>query len=225
MLIRNAPFILRKWNPSSKLSKEELTFVPVWIKFHGVLVSAFIVDSLGHMDYARVLVDIRAGRALKDTMVISVPNPTSNGVTMHTIKLEYEWKPPRCGTCLVFGHDDAQCPKRVIADLRNLRKQGGTSNDGFQTVQRNGVRDPLVSKHGSRGDISIPKQHVPKSVYQKKTTSTPVSNSFSALGEDNGKPIDDLVDATTGKISLRDLKESGDDANVDDDTTTSSKSL
>ncbi|GJY28267.1 hypothetical protein Tco_0404034 [Tanacetum coccineum] len=28
-----------------------------------------------------------------------------------------------------------------------------------------------------------------------------------------------------GKISLRDLKESGDDANVDDDTTTSSKSL
>ncbi|GJS27969.1 T-complex protein 1 subunit beta [Tanacetum coccineum] len=82
----------RKWNPSSKLSKEELTFVPVWIKFHGVLRSAFTIDGLsaiairlgspvidlctvttcvqswGRMDYVRALVDIRADRALKDTM-------------------------------------------------------------------------------------------------------------------------------------------------------------
>ncbi|GJZ70327.1 hypothetical protein Tco_0633877 [Tanacetum coccineum] len=75
------------------------------------------------MDYARALVDIRVGRALKDTMMISVPSP-------------------------VFCHDDTQCPKRVIANLRNLRKHGGMSNDGFQIVQRNDDRDHLVSKIG-----------------------------------------------------------------------------
>ncbi|GJS15198.1 hypothetical protein Tco_0409670 [Tanacetum coccineum] len=76
---------------------------------------------LGRMDYARALVDIRVGRALKDTMMILVPFP-------------------------VFCYDDTQCPKRVIADLRNLRKQGGMSNDGFQIIQRNDDRGHLVSK-------------------------------------------------------------------------------
>nr|GEY03158.1 hypothetical protein [Tanacetum cinerariifolium] len=164
-------------------------------------------------------------------------------------------KTPRCGTCLVFGHDDAQCPKRIIVELRNLGKQGQTSNDDVQTVQRKGVRDPLVSKHDTRGDISIPKQHVPKSVYQKKTTSTPVSNSFSALDLVDGKrkkvrapprktdiwlgrktgyssnsgftspnPFDVLM-KEDGKITLSDFQESGDGADVDDDTTTSSKSF
>ncbi|GJX89108.1 ARID DNA-binding domain-containing protein [Tanacetum coccineum] len=88
----NGPEDIWKWNPSSKLSKEELTFVPVWIKFHGVLGSTFTTDGLsaiaihlgtpvidlctvttcvqswGRVDYARALVDIRADRALKDTM-------------------------------------------------------------------------------------------------------------------------------------------------------------
>nr|GEX55436.1 hypothetical protein [Tanacetum cinerariifolium] len=81
------------------------------------------MQSWRRMDYARSLVDIRAGRAFKNTMVILVPNLVGNGVMMHTINREYEWNP---------------------------RDVGGTSNDGFQTIQRKGVRDPLVSKHGTR---------------------------------------------------------------------------
>ncbi|GKB07676.1 hypothetical protein Tco_0835960 [Tanacetum coccineum] len=46
----------------------------------------------GRMDYAHALVDIRVDQALKDTMVISVPNLVGNG-----------------------------CPKRVMADLMKLR--------------------------------------------------------------------------------------------------------
>ncbi|GJT05975.1 reverse transcriptase domain-containing protein [Tanacetum coccineum] len=133
----------------------------------------------GHDDIQcpkRVMADLRkqggmVDRALKDTMVISIPNPIGNGVTMHTIKVEYEWKPPRCGTCLVFGHDDMQCPKRVMVDLR---KQGGTSNDGFQTVQRKAFCGPLVSKQGT--------------------------------GEDNGKPMDDLIDDTRKKVDASPMK-------------------
>ena len=54
----------------------------------------------------------------------------------------------RCGICLVFGHDDNQCPKRVVSESganlgANLRRQNGPShiqngvaqNDGFQVVQ------------------------------------------------------------------------------------------
>ncbi|GJY05207.1 hypothetical protein Tco_0371147 [Tanacetum coccineum] len=104
--------------------------------------------------------DIRADQALKNIMVISVPNLIRNGVTMHTINVEYEWKPSRCGTHLVFGHDDM-----------------GT-----------------ISNH------SLTKQQMPKSTYQKKKASTLVSNASSALEEDNGKHMDDLVDDTQKKI-------------------------
>ncbi|GKC83635.1 hypothetical protein Tco_1139352 [Tanacetum coccineum] len=80
------------------------------VKLHGVAVYAFTSDGLsdiatrlgtpnmfysciittctqywGHMDYARVLVDIRADRALKDTIVISIPKLDGNGFTLHTV--------------------------------------------------------------------------------------------------------------------------------------------
>ncbi|GJU83901.1 zinc knuckle CX2CX4HX4C containing protein [Tanacetum coccineum] len=190
-LICNAPFILRKWSPSYVLSKEELTFVLVWIKFHGIHISVFTVDGLSAI--ATLLGTlIMVDQALMETMMISIPNPASNGVSMHTIKVEYEWKPPRCETCLVFGHDDAHCPKRVIADLKNLSKHGGTSNDGFQTGQRKCIRDPLISKHGTRGNHSLLEQQVPNSVFQKKT-SILMSNAFYALEDDNGKPMKSIL--------------------------------
>nr|GEU28923.1 putative reverse transcriptase domain-containing protein [Tanacetum cinerariifolium] len=55
---------------------------------------------------------------------------------------------------LFFGHDDIHCPKRVIADLR---KQGGTSNDGFQTFQWKAFCGPHVSKQGLGDNHSLPK--------------------------------------------------------------------
>ncbi|GJY01623.1 reverse transcriptase domain-containing protein [Tanacetum coccineum] len=161
-LIRNVLFILRKWTPNSMLTKEELTSVPVWIKFHGVPVSAFTTDGLSVIA-TRLGTPIMVGRALKDTMIISVPNLIGNGVTMHTIK-------------------------------------GETSNDGFQTIQRKDSRGPLGSKQGTIGNHSLSKQQMPKSAYQKKMTSTLVSNAFSALEEDNEKPMDDLVDDTLKKV-------------------------
>ncbi|GKB53390.1 hypothetical protein Tco_0904143 [Tanacetum coccineum] len=39
-------------------------------------------------DYTRAFVDIKGDRALKDTMVISIPTIIGNGVMMHTIKGE-----------------------------------------------------------------------------------------------------------------------------------------
>ncbi|GJW23637.1 reverse transcriptase domain-containing protein [Tanacetum coccineum] len=194
-LIHNASFILRKWTTSSKLSKEELTSVHVWIKFHGVPVSAFTTDRLSAIT-THLGTPVMDGRAPKNTLVIFIPNPIGNGVTMHTIKVEYEWKPSRYGTCLVFGHDGMQYPKRVITDLR---KHGGTSNDGFQSFQNKDFHGPLVIKHGTGGNHSLPKEQVPKSAY-RKTTSTLMSNAFSSLEEDNGKPMSDLVDDTRKKV-------------------------
>ncbi|GKG52992.1 zinc knuckle CX2CX4HX4C containing protein, partial [Tanacetum coccineum] len=44
--IRNNPLILKKWNPDVNLLKEDGGNVPVWVKLHGVPVTAFSVDGL-----------------------------------------------------------------------------------------------------------------------------------------------------------------------------------
>ncbi|GKD85357.1 hypothetical protein Tco_1356511 [Tanacetum coccineum] len=123
----------------------------------------------------------------------------------------------------------------------NLGNQRGTQNDGFQTVERNGVPAPHVGKHGTRGNHSLRKQQVPKSAYQTKTNSTPVSNSFSNIEEDNGKKGEyslesgftslnqfDLFTKDDEMSMLRGLHESDDDRDEDDgsdETTHSYKSL
>ncbi|GKA80464.1 hypothetical protein Tco_0787156 [Tanacetum coccineum] len=106
-----------------------------------------ILWAYGTMDHAQALVNIKVDRALKDTMVILVPNLVGNGVTVHIIK----------------------CLKYVMVDLRNHR---GMSKNGFHIVQRKVVRDPLVSEHGKKGNHGLPKQQVPKTAYQKKMIST-----------------------------------------------------
>ncbi|GJY81713.1 putative reverse transcriptase domain-containing protein [Tanacetum coccineum] len=44
--IRNNPLILRKWHPDEKLLKEDVSTIPVWVKLHGVPVTAFSEDDL-----------------------------------------------------------------------------------------------------------------------------------------------------------------------------------
>ncbi|GJT58091.1 putative ribonuclease H-like domain-containing protein [Tanacetum coccineum] len=127
-----------------ELSQDELTSIPVWVKLYGVLALALTFDGLsaiatrigtpmmldscsvtaytqswGHMDYALALIDLRGDRARKTSLVIYVPRLDGNGFMFHTIKVEHEWKLPRCDTCLVFGHDDILCPKRVNTELKN----------------------------------------------------------------------------------------------------------
>ncbi|GKB28194.1 reverse transcriptase domain-containing protein [Tanacetum coccineum] len=44
--ICNNPLILKKWNPNVNILKEDVGNVPVWVKLHGILVTAFSEDSL-----------------------------------------------------------------------------------------------------------------------------------------------------------------------------------
>ncbi|GJW79160.1 hypothetical protein Tco_0140842 [Tanacetum coccineum] len=59
----------------------------------------------------------------------------------------------------------------------------------------NDFRGPFGSKKGTASNHNLLKQQMPKSVYQKKTTRTSVSNPLSALEEDNEKSMDDLADS------------------------------
>ncbi|GJV98967.1 putative reverse transcriptase domain-containing protein [Tanacetum coccineum] len=93
-MIHGFPIFLNKWCPSVSLLKEELSRVPVWVKFHDVLLVAYISDGLtliakkigtqmmldsytnsmcleswGRSGFARILIEVDACNGFSDICV------------------------------------------------------------------------------------------------------------------------------------------------------------
>ncbi|GJW84277.1 putative reverse transcriptase domain-containing protein [Tanacetum coccineum] len=151
--IWNNLLILKKWHPDENLLKEDVSNVPVWVKLYGVPVMAFNEDGLsviatklgtlqmldsytfdmcmqswGRSSYARVMIELRADMELKDNIVMAMPKITREGHYTCNVRVEYEWKPPRCSSCKVFGHIHEECPKNTSAgEKKTVKKPSQTS--------------------------------------------------------------------------------------------------
>ncbi|GKC24141.1 putative reverse transcriptase domain-containing protein [Tanacetum coccineum] len=107
------PLILQKWSPDVDLLKEDDENVPVWVKLHGVPVTAFSEDGLsaittklgtllmldsytsdmclqswGMSSYARAMIEVRADVELKDTIMVDMPKIMGEGYYTCTIHVE-----------------------------------------------------------------------------------------------------------------------------------------
>ncbi|GKB34076.1 homeobox protein knotted-1-like protein 6, partial [Tanacetum coccineum] len=52
------------------------------------------------------------------------------------VRVEYEWKPPRCVCCKVFGHVQEECPKNLGAgETKNLKKPSQTPKGILKNVK------------------------------------------------------------------------------------------
>ncbi|GKD35016.1 zinc knuckle CX2CX4HX4C containing protein [Tanacetum coccineum] len=154
-MIHNSPIILKKWTMNTSLFIEELTHIPVWVKLHDVplqvfsedgisliatligkpvMLDSFIgsmcTDSWGRGSFARCLIEVITDAAFKDSVTTSIPLLDGEGFTKETVQVEYEWKPPCCDQCKIFGHVYDQCLENVTV-IPTVYKM---NNDGFQTV-------------------------------------------------------------------------------------------
>nr|GEW38314.1 hypothetical protein [Tanacetum cinerariifolium] len=175
-MIRGVPIFLHKWSPSVSLLEEELSCVPVWVKFHNVSLVAYTLDGLS-------LIAMKIGPRY----------------TKETIRVEYEWEPPRCGTCLIFGHSVDGCPKAPKRVVNRVDKGNGGSSgvddEGFIEVKKKkscgnngGTKNfKLISmkpKTQYRPRVNQLTEGVsPKTTYSKKCLD--ISNSFEALNVDD----------------------------------------
>nr|GEV05649.1 hypothetical protein [Tanacetum cinerariifolium] len=51
-----------------------------------------------------------------------MPKLIGEGFYLCTIRVEYEWKPPRCSSCKVFDHVLDECLKKIVSDVvKNLK--------------------------------------------------------------------------------------------------------
>ncbi|GJV96518.1 RNA-directed DNA polymerase, eukaryota, reverse transcriptase zinc-binding domain protein [Tanacetum coccineum] len=136
-------FFMFQFDSDSGMVKDKVTHVSLWLKMHNVpivayskvgldLISAKVgrlmrldahtnficLNSWGHIDYARALVEVSADNPLVDSVDIDIPREDRNGYTTANIRIEFEWQPPRCGTCKIFDHLDSVGNQRYIKGYR-----------------------------------------------------------------------------------------------------------
>ncbi|GKB69277.1 reverse transcriptase domain-containing protein [Tanacetum coccineum] len=147
-----------------ELIKEDIGNVSVWVKFHGVPMKAFSKDRLsviatklgtplmrdsytsdmcmhswGKSSYARAMIELRAN-------------------------VEYEWKPPKCLSCKVFGHVLNEFPKKIISDVAKNLKNPRQATRGVPVGPKvsfkstNQIYRPVYNKNG--GSTSGKKKQV-----------------------------------------------------------------
>jgi len=247
-LIRSKPIFLNTWSPSSTLRKEDIKKAAVWVKLHDVPLAAYTDDGLsmlaskigtpklldsyttsmcsdnwGRSSYARALIEISAEHEFKDVLSMAIPDLDGGEYVTETIDVEYEWKPPRCAHCCVFGHDTHACPKQVCATFDTAPKPR-VNGDGFTEVKgRNKAK-----KSGFQGINQKPKFEYRPLDYKKMMGTRPsktvvkardplkiqVQNSFSVL--DNVKDGGTL-ESIKGKEKLeKEVLEVVDEEEVED---------
>ncbi|GJZ09926.1 zinc knuckle CX2CX4HX4C containing protein [Tanacetum coccineum] len=67
----------------------------------------------GRSSFARCLIEVNSKADLVDVVTIGILSLSGDGFTKETICVEYEWMPPRCHICKIFGHVHDYCPKKV----------------------------------------------------------------------------------------------------------------
>ncbi|GJV07548.1 zinc knuckle CX2CX4HX4C containing protein [Tanacetum coccineum] len=178
-LIRKSSIILKKWSMDTRLLKEELTHIPIWVKLHDVPIQVFEEDGIsliamfigkhimldsytssmcneswGRSSFARCLIEVNSESDLVDVVTIGIPSLTGDDFTKETIYVEYEWRPPRCDTCKIFGHVHDSYPKKVVTPPIVVTSNVVTptiekTNDGFQMVgkkkkNKDGIRAEVI---------------------------------------------------------------------------------
>ncbi|GJS10469.1 zinc knuckle CX2CX4HX4C containing protein [Tanacetum coccineum] len=93
----------------TRLLKEELTCILVWVKLHDVPIQVFEEDGIsliasfigkpvmlwGRSSFARCLIEVNSEADLVDVVTIGIPSLTGDDFIKETIRVEYEWRPPR----------------------------------------------------------------------------------------------------------------------------------
>nr|GEV36360.1 hypothetical protein [Tanacetum cinerariifolium] len=106
------------------------------VKSHVVEETIAMECPMGRSSYARVLIKLRADVKLKDNIVMAMPKSTREGHYTCNVRVEYEWKPPRCSSCKVFGHFREECPKNTGAgEKKAVKKPSQTSRGVLKGVE------------------------------------------------------------------------------------------
>ncbi|GJY29952.1 reverse transcriptase domain-containing protein [Tanacetum coccineum] len=155
--------------------------------------------------------DIKTNVELKDTIVVAVPKIDGDEYVLHSIRVEYEWKPTRCRVCMVFGHDDMTCPKRVVDEPK---KKSGNNNDVYQPISiKNGASTSETKKNAETTRLEATTSKPIKSSKDKEINESNVASTSSNTEDLQNR---DGVDSNTRIKKVDDLVNEESESDVDE---------
>lgn len=174
-IVNNKPMVVQKWSTSINMNTTEPTTLPIWIKLTNLPLEAWstkglsalasrigkplIMDAMttkmctqgvGRLGYARVLVEADVSKGLNDYIDVLYQSKEDNMKFMKKVHVIYDWKPPMCEHCKVFGHSFEKCSKRDRVEEQ--RAEDKVDEEGF--VQ---VNNKKHSKNGGDKKVQQPK--------------------------------------------------------------------
>ncbi|GJV46924.1 zinc knuckle CX2CX4HX4C containing protein [Tanacetum coccineum] len=217
-MIRNIHIILKKWSIDTRLCKDDLTRISVWVKIHDVPIQVFFfkdglsiiasqigkpimldsyttlmcIESWGRSSFARCLIEINMEDVLQETLTMGVPLIEGTGFTIET-------------------HSDYvkdHCPKKVSITPFVVTSNVATpsvekTNDGFQTV---GIKKKKNGKSKSTNGGQFGGHPVKQTVrYEPKaTTNAPKKGTTnSALDEESEEEVKNVYDESANLLQSR----------------------
>ncbi|XP_043714486.1 uncharacterized protein LOC122662844 [Telopea speciosissima] len=122
----NRPLIIRHWTLDILLTRKEEHQLPLWVRLYGLNLHFWGTQALGkiasvlgkpicvdrrtsqreRLSFACFWVLVKATDGLPSSIPIALDDGTI--VEQHVM---YDWAPPLCNACKVFGHTDSTCPK------------------------------------------------------------------------------------------------------------------
>ncbi|KAB5526630.1 hypothetical protein DKX38_020477 [Salix brachista] len=113
--------ILQKWSPKFQFDKSRIAVIPVWVRLRGLPLPLWTKQGLSlaasmvgtplscdeptiscsRLDYARLCIELNASLPIIHQFEIE----SSLSEEPQLVKVDYEWKPPKCDRCQCFGHN------------------------------------------------------------------------------------------------------------------------
>nr|GEW48272.1 reverse transcriptase domain-containing protein [Tanacetum cinerariifolium] len=127
--VRNHVVILKKWHPDENLLKEDVSIVLGWVKLHDLSITTFDKDDLGAI--ATKLSTPLMFDSYTSDMCMQSWGRSSYARVLIKLRADYEWKPPRCSSCKVFGYVPEERMKNIGAgEKKTVKKPSQTSRGG-----------------------------------------------------------------------------------------------
>ncbi|GKC33124.1 hypothetical protein Tco_1040418, partial [Tanacetum coccineum] len=197
------------------------------------LVADLIFDGVNISIPRKVIEKEQLEADLMDVVTTGIPSLSGDGFTKETIRIEYEWRPPRCDICKIFGHVHDYCPNKVVSPPIVTTDNVVTptvekTNDGFQTVGKNKKRKGK-SKSTNGGQFTGPSVKQNVRYEPKATINAPMkgatymgntSQSSSMLKTTGNSPKKDNLSMSNSFSALNDEEDDDEEAvkNVHDES-------
>ncbi|GJU01399.1 hypothetical protein Tco_1111737 [Tanacetum coccineum] len=127
-------------------------------------------------------------------ILVIILNLEGIGYTKETTRIEYEWEPPRCNACLIFGHS-LDCLKDALKRVENRMNKGkGTPpRAGTNKASTSGHNEESPSNKGNDSfSISNSFEALINPIIEEVATGSKILEGKLALVDDDGKPLENV---------------------------------